>query len=134
DVERRLAGVGVEAELDAQSCPPAQAYPRPPAYPPPQGHQAYREPDADPEDTQLSDLQGRPIPPAAVGPQATEPAAPAPRYGHASPAYPDEAAVPAPPGVYREPPQGYREVPPQGSHGYEPAAAGTRADFCVRPR
>src|SRR5262249_59080218 len=99
----------------------AQYYPPPQAYPPSQG---YRPSVTDADDNQLYDLQGRPLPPAAVGPQATEPAAPAPRYGHASPAYPDEAAVPAPPGVYREPPQSYRAVPPQGSHGYEPAAAG----------
>src|SRR5215467_1208321 len=120
-----LIGLGASGgEALAQYYPPAQPYPPPQAYPPPQG---YRPSVADADDNQLYDLQGRPIPPAAVGPQATEPPAPAPRYGHASPAYPDEAAVPAPPGAYREPQQqGYRELPPQGSNGYEPAAAGTR--------
>jgi lipoprotein-anchoring transpeptidase ErfK/SrfK len=120
-----LIGLGASGgEALAQYYPPAQAYPAPQAYPPPQG---YRPPVADADDNQLYDLQGRPLPPAAVGPQATEPAAPAPRYGQGGPAYPDEAAAPAPPGVYRDPPQqGYRELPPQGSHGYEPAGAGTR--------
>src|SRR5262245_46690746 len=122
-----LIGLGASGEALAQYYPSAQPYPPPQAYPPPQGYPPHRAPVADADDNQLYDLQGRPIPPAAVGPQATEPPAPAPRYGHASPAYPDEAAVPAPPGAYREPQQqGYRELPPQGSNGYEPAAAGTR--------
>src|SRR5262249_11575256 len=122
-----LIGLGASGEALAPFDPPAQPYPPPQAYPPPQGYPPHRAPVADADDNQLYDLQGRPIPPAAVGPQATEPPAPAPRYGHASPAYPDEAAVPAPPGAYREPQQqGYRELPPQGSNGYEPAAAGTR--------
>src|SRR5262245_30943796 len=119
-----LIGLGASGEALAQYYPPAQPYSPPQAYPPPQGYPPYRAPVADADDNQLYYLQGRPLPPAAVGPQATEPAAPGPRYG--GPVYPDEAAVPAPPSVYREPPQGYREVPPQGSHGYEPAAAGTR--------
>src|SRR5262249_13453682 len=48
-------------------------------------------------------------------------AAPGPRYG--GPVYPDEAALPPPPGAYREPPQ---QGLPSGPHGYDPAAAGTR--------
>src|SRR6266545_4825196 len=92
-----LIGLGASGgEALAQYYPPAQAYPPPVA---------------DADDNQLYDLQGRPLPPAAVGPQATEPAAPTPRYGQGGPAYPDEAAAPAPPGVYRDPPQqGYREL------------------------
>src|SRR5215831_12155987 len=94
-----LIGLGASGgEALAQYYPPAQAYPPSQAYPPPQG---YRPSVADADDNQLYDLQGRPLPPAAVGPQATEPAAPAPR--HTSPVYPDEAALP-PPGTYREPP------------------------------
>src|SRR5215472_3921483 len=105
-----LIGLGASGgEALAQYYPPPQAYP-PQAYPPPQG---YRPPVADADDNQLYDLQGRPLPPGTV-PQASEPAAPGPRYGHGGPAYPDEAALPPPSGVYRDPPQqGYRELPPQ---------------------
>jgi lipoprotein-anchoring transpeptidase ErfK/SrfK len=123
-----LIGLGASGgEALAQYYPPAQAYP--PAYPPPQGYPPYRPlpPAADADDNQLYDLQGRPLPPAGVGSQATEPAAPGVRYGRGGPVYPDEPAVPPPPGAYREAPQqGYRELPPQGPQGYEPAAAGTR--------
>src|SRR6516164_5235234 len=92
-----LIGLGASSgEALAQYYPPAQAYP------PPQG---YRPPVADAaDDNQLYDLQGRPLPPGVV-PQAAEPAAPGPRYGHGGPAYPDEAALPPPPGAYRDPPQ-----------------------------
>jgi lipoprotein-anchoring transpeptidase ErfK/SrfK len=109
-----LIGLGASGgEALAQYYPPPQAYP-PQAYPPPQG---YRPSVANADDNQLYDLQGRPLPPAAVGPQATEPAAPGPRYG--GPVYPDEAALPPPPGAYREP-------PPPAPYGYERPAAGAR--------
>src|SRR5258708_36183280 len=95
---------------------PPQAYP-PQAYPPPQG---YRPSVADADDNQLYDLQGRPLPPGTV-PQATEPAAPAPRYGNASPVYPDAAGLPPPPGTCREPPPApYRD---------ERTAAGARPSY-----
>jgi lipoprotein-anchoring transpeptidase ErfK/SrfK len=117
-------------EALAQYYPPAQPYPPPQAYPPPQGYPPYRPSVADADDNQLYDLQGRPLPPAAVGPQATEPARPGPRYG--GPVYPDEAALPPPPGAYREPPQqGYREPPP-APYGYERPAAGAQPD-ATRP-
>ncbi len=111
-----LIGIGASAgDASAQYSPQPQAYP--PAYPPAQGYPPHRPlpPIADADDNQIYDLQGRPLPPAAV-----EPSAPGAPYGHAG--YPDEA-VPPPPG-YRDPPQqGYREQ--QAPQGYEPAAAGT---------
>ena len=96
-----LIGLGASGgEALAQYYPPPQAYPPqaypPQAYPPPQG---YRPPVADADDNQLYDLQGRPLPPGTV-PQATAPAAPAPRYGNASPVYPDEAGLPPPPRIF----------------------------------
>src|SRR5260221_10238216 len=112
-----LIGIGASAgDASAQYSPQPQAYP--PAYPPAQGYPPHRPlpPIADADDNQIYDLQGRPLPPAAVKPSA--PGAP---YGHAG--YPDEAVSP-PPG-YRDPPQqGYREQ--QAPQGYEPAATGTR--------
>ena len=75
-----LTGLGLSGgSASAQYYPPAQAYPPPQAYPPAQGYPAYRPlpPVADADDNQIYDLQGRPLPPAAV-----EPVAPAPRYGH----------------------------------------------------
>src|SRR6516162_2863645 len=124
-----LIGLGTPGgEALAQYYPPAQAYPPPQAYPP----QGYRPSVADADDNQLYDLQGRPLPPAAVGSQATEPAAPAPRYGNASPVYPDEAGLP-PPGAYREPAQqGYREPLPPAPYGYERPAAAAQPD-ATRP-
>ena len=114
-----LIGLGAASgEALAQYYPPAQPYPPPQAYPPPQG---YRPSVADADDNQLYDLQGRPLPPAAVGPQATEPAAPGPRYG--GPVYPDEAALPPPPGAYRDAPQ---QGSPPAPYGSPPAAAGPR--------
>jgi lipoprotein-anchoring transpeptidase ErfK/SrfK len=111
-----LIGLGASAgDALAQYYPPAQAYP-----PPAQGYPPYRPlpPVADADDNQIYDLQGRPLPPAAV-----EPVAPGARYGRGGPVYPDEAAVPPP--AYRDPPpQGYRgQSAPQG---HEPAAAATR--------
>src|SRR5215472_11414022 len=125
-----LTGLGTPGgEALAQYYPRAQAYPPSQAYPPPQG---YRPSVADADDNQLYDLQGRPLPPAAVGPQATEPAAPAPRYGNTSPVYPDEAALPPPPGAYREPPQ---QGSPPAPYGYErPAAAAQPAAPADQPR
>src|SRR5215469_3886038 len=118
-----LIGLGTPGgEALAQYYPPAQAYPPSQAYPPAQG---YRPSVADADDNQLYDLQGRPLPPAAVGPQATEPAAPAPRYGNTSPVYPDEAALP-PPGAYRG------EPPPPAPYGYERPAAAAQPD-ATRP-
>src|SRR5260370_25545978 len=64
-------------------------------------------------------MQGWPLPQGTV--QATEPAAPAPRYGNASPVYPDEAGLPPPPGTYRE--------PPPAPYGYERPAAGARPSY-----
>src|SRR5262249_43519279 len=122
-----LIGLGASGEALAQYYPSAQPYPPPQAYPPPQGYPPHRAPVADADDNQLYDLQGRPIPPAAVGPQATEPPAPAPQHDPARPATPAEARAPPPPAPSREPQQqGSRKLPPQGSNGYEPAAAGTR--------
>src|SRR6266567_8207299 len=99
-----LIGLGASAgDALAQYYPPAQAYPPPQAHPPAQGYPPYRPlpPVADADDNQIYDLQGRPLPPAAV-----EPGAPGAPDGHAG--YPDEA-VPPPP-AYRDPPQqGYRE-------------------------
>jgi len=112
-----LIGLGTSVgDASAQYYPQPQAYP--PAYPPTQAYPPYRPlpPIADADDNQIYDLQGRPLPPAAVEPHAS--GAP---YGHAG--YPDEAAPPPP--AYRDPPQqGYREQ--QAPQGYEPAAAGTR--------
>jgi lipoprotein-anchoring transpeptidase ErfK/SrfK len=111
-----LIGLGASAgDALAQYYPPAQAYP-----PPAQGYPPYRPlpPVADADDNQIYDLQGRPLPPAAV-----EPVAPGARYGRGGPVYPDEAAVPPP--AYRDPPpQGYREQ--SAPQGHEPAAAATR--------
>jgi len=113
-------------EALAQYYPPPQAYPPPPqAYP----SQGYRPSVADADDNQLYDLQGRPLPPAAVGPQATEPVAPAPRYGNTSPVYPDEAGLPPPSGAYREPPQ---QGSPSAPYGYERPAAAAQPD-ATRP-
>src|SRR6266545_3980434 len=108
-----LIGLGASAgDALAQYYPPAQAYP-----PPAQGYRPLP-PVADADDNQIYDLQGRPLPPAAV-----EPAAPGVRYGRGGPVYPDEAAVPPP--AYRDPPpQGYREQ--SAPQGHEPAAAATR--------
>ena len=118
-----LIGLGMSAgDAFAQYYPPAQAYPPPQAYPPAQGYRPLP-PIADADDNQIYDLQGRPLPPAAVGPQATEPAAPGPRYG--APAYPDEAALPPPPGAYRE--------PPPAPYGYERPAAGARPYYASPP-
>lgn len=109
--------IGLQASAGdalAQYYPPAQAYPPAQSYPP------YRPlpPVADADDNQVYDLQGRPLPPAAV-----EPAAPGVRYGRGGPAYPDETAVP-PPG-YRDPlPPGYREQ--HAPQGYEPPASAAR--------
>jgi lipoprotein-anchoring transpeptidase ErfK/SrfK len=113
-----LIGLGASAgDALAQYYPPAQAYPPPQAYPPAQGYRPLP-PVADADDNQIYDLQGRPLPPAAV-----EPVAPGARYGRGGPVYPDEAA--APPPAYRDPPpQGYREQ--SAPQGHEPAAAAMR--------
>src|SRR5262245_44431774 len=91
-----LIGLGMSAgDTFAQYYPPGQ---------PPQGYLPSRPlpPIADADDNQIYDLQGRPIPPAAV--ESVAPGA--------------EAAVPPP--AYRDPPQGYREQ--QAPQGYEQAA------------
>jgi lipoprotein-anchoring transpeptidase ErfK/SrfK len=111
-----LIGLGMSAgDAFAQYYPPGQAYPPPQAYPPAQGYLPSRPlpPIADADDNQIYDLQGRPIPPAAV-----EPAAPGGAYGRGGTAYPEQAAVPPP--AYRDPPQGYREQ--QAPQGYESTA------------
>ena len=89
-----LTGLGLSGGgASAQYYPPAQGYPPPQAYPPAQGYPAYRPlpPVADADDNQIYDLQGRPLPPAAV-----EPVAPTPQYGHGGPAHPDQATLPPP--------------------------------------
>jgi lipoprotein-anchoring transpeptidase ErfK/SrfK len=119
-----LTGLGLSGgSASAQYYPPAQAYPPPQAYPPAQGYPAYRPlpPVADADDNQIYDLQGRPLPPAAV-----EPVAPAPRYGHGVPAYPDQATLP--------PPQGYREQQaPQGYGAPNPSYASPPAGVQAQP-
>src|SRR5215208_2857966 len=67
-----LIGLGTTGNQSAQYYPPPQAYrPLPPV--------------ADVEDRQpIYDQQGRPLPPAAVGPQADEPQY-APRYSRGGP-------------------------------------------------
>ena len=144
----------------AQYYPPPQAYPPPQEYPPPaypaqQGYPSSRQqaPIVDADDAPRYDAYGRPLPPAAVAPQATEPGV---RWGRRAPVYAEEE-LPPPGTVYRDVPPGYREAPPQGypqgqpqqgypqqgypqqgypqqgspqqgypQQGYEPAAAGTR--------
>ena len=143
-----LIGLGMSAgDTFAQYYTPGQ---------PPQGYLPSRPlpPIADADDNQIYDLQGRPLPPAAV-----EPVAPAPQYGHGRPAYPDQATLPPP--VYRdgpghgspnpgyaspsagpqaEPPDGARPPMPIspgqiGAGQGDPSAAGTMAAFPpeVRP-
>jgi lipoprotein-anchoring transpeptidase ErfK/SrfK len=116
-----LTGLGLSGGgALAQYYPPA---PPPQAYPPAQGYPAYRPlpPVADADDNQIYDLQGRPLPPAAV-----EPVAPAPRYGHGAPAYPDQATLP--------PPQGYREQQaPQGYGAPNPSYASPPAGVQAQP-
>src|SRR5262245_33174457 len=119
-----LTGLGLSGGgASAQYYPPAQTYPPPQAYPPAQGYPAYRPlpPVADADDSQIYDLQGRPLPPAAV-----EPVAPAPRYGHGAPAYPEQATLP--------PPQGYREQQaPQGYGAPNPSYASPPAGVQAEP-
>jgi len=117
-----LIGLGMSAgDTFAQYYPPGQAYPPPQAYPPAQGHPSSRPlpPIADADDNQIYDLQGRPVPPAAV-----EPVAPGAAYGRGGTAYPEEVAVPPP--AYRDRPQGYREQQaPQGYPNYASPPVGT---------
>jgi lipoprotein-anchoring transpeptidase ErfK/SrfK/transposase-like protein len=115
-----LGGAGGQAL--AQYYPPPQTYP-PQAYPPwqPLPPMADADEDAPPLNTPV--LQGPPLPPVGVGPQANEPPA-GTRYGRGTPAYPADAAQPPSDGGH-----GYRSVqPPQG---YEPAAAGTHPYYGV---
>jgi lipoprotein-anchoring transpeptidase ErfK/SrfK len=135
----------------AQYYPPPQAYP-PQAYPPP-----YGSPVADTDDVQPYDppmAQSRPLPPAAVGPQANDPSALPPpgaqQYGRGAPI--EQAELPPPGTIYSAPPPGYvpmdpgarvarpyygqpadaappQAMPPQGAlpqQGYEPASSSTR--------
>ena len=81
-----LGGSGGPALAQYQPAP--QAYPPPPAYPPPQGPVLVSPPDAN-DDAPRYDAQGRPLPPAAVGPQANEP--PPVRWGRRAPVYAEEA-------------------------------------------
>ena len=131
----------------SQAYPPQQAYPRPYRPLPPL---AAADDDLPPYDQPM--VQGRPLPPAAVGRDVIEPLPP--------PGLPlgrrgvEEAELPPPGVVYREPPPGYipvdpsarvarpyygappdAAVPPPGAapqgqtpqgQGFEPAAAGTR--------
>src|SRR5262249_60462229 len=88
-----LIGLGTSVgDASAQYYPQPQAYP--PASPPTQAYPPYRPlpPIADADDNQIYDLQGRPLPPAAVGPHASgEP------YGQSG--YPVVEVTPPP--VYR---------------------------------
>src|SRR3989442_12815740 len=91
-----LIGLGASSgEVLAQYYPPAHPYPPPHAYPPPQGYPPHRPSVADADDNQLYHMQGPPLPPAAVEPQATEPAPPGPPYRHRYLAYTDDAATAA---------------------------------------
>jgi lipoprotein-anchoring transpeptidase ErfK/SrfK len=126
-----LIGLGTSGDQAlAQYYPSPQAYPPPHAYPPPQAYPSSRPlpPLAAADDGQpVYDQQGRPLPPAAVGPYADEPP-PSARYGRGGPVYPESAAPPQQyPSSPYQPDQAYREEPPpQAPQGYEPAAAGTR--------
>jgi lipoprotein-anchoring transpeptidase ErfK/SrfK len=125
---------GASSQALAQYYPPPTAYPPPQAYPPapPPGYTPYRpaRPVADADD-QVYDLYGRPVPPAAVAPQAVESQPlPAPQYGRAAPVY-QEDVIPPPAGGgqgYQPGPPPQQGYPQQGypQQGYEPAAAGTR--------
>jgi lipoprotein-anchoring transpeptidase ErfK/SrfK/transposase-like protein len=99
-----LIGLGVSGgDAFAQYYPPAQPYPPPQAYPPPQGYPPYRPlpPLADAQDDQFYDVQGRPLPPGTVVPQATDPPPPGARYGRGGSVYPEEGGT------------GYRALPPE---------------------
>jgi lipoprotein-anchoring transpeptidase ErfK/SrfK len=122
----------------------AQYYPPPPpSYPPPQAYpgQGYQPPyrplppvnvTDDPQPYDPAFVESRPLPPAAIGPQADElPPPPGNRWRRAAPVYAQdpeplpapplstyrEAPLPPPPvGAYRDlpPPPGYRDAPQQG--------------------
>jgi lipoprotein-anchoring transpeptidase ErfK/SrfK len=105
--------VGPSGQALAQYSPPSQAYPPPQAYPP-----GYRPlaPLADAEDNVPSYdppmIQSRPLPPASIGPQGAEPLPPpGAQYGRRGGAV-EEAELPPPGGVYREPPPGYVPLDP----------------------
>ena len=143
--------------------PPSQVYPAPPLYPAPQAYPAprnypgYRMPapadmDEDDDDTPSSApvIQGRPLPPAAIGPQSYEPPPPPGARWRRAPAQVEEVEVPPPAGsinrdaalppglvpkpVYPPrqaypPQQAYPQAmpPPSGAQdSYDPAAADTR--------
>jgi lipoprotein-anchoring transpeptidase ErfK/SrfK len=104
--------VGPSGQALAQYYPPQQAYPPPQAYPP-----GYRpmSPLADAEDNAPSYdppmIQSRPLPPASIGPQGSEPLPPPnAQYGRGGPV--EEAELPPPGGIYREPPPGYVPLDP----------------------
>src|SRR5262249_47250172 len=96
-----LGGAGGSALAQYYPAPP-QGYQPAQADPPPQG--AYRQlpPVAEADEAAPSygspTIQSTPLPPAGVAPQAAEPPAGAP-YGRGGPAYPEEAALPPPPGT-----------------------------------
>src|SRR6266702_1693755 len=100
--------VGPSGQAAAQYYPAPQAYP-PQAYPPAPYRPLPPLPAAAEDDAPFYDppmIQSRPLPPANVGPQAVEPlpAPPAQQYGYGLRAPVDEAELPPPGGVYREPP------------------------------
>jgi lipoprotein-anchoring transpeptidase ErfK/SrfK len=93
----------------------AQYYPPPPqVYPPPPGYRPLA-PVADAEDNapfyDPPMIQSRPLPPVSIAPQGTEPLPPpGAQYGRAGAI--EEAELPPPGGVYREPPPGYVPLDP----------------------
>src|SRR6266700_1433260 len=107
--------VGPSGQAAAQYYPAPQAYP-PQAYPPAPYRPLPPLPTAAEDDAPFYDppmIQSRPLPPANVGPQAVEPLPPPPmqqQYGRRAPV--DEAELPPPGGVYREPPPGYVPMGP----------------------
>jgi lipoprotein-anchoring transpeptidase ErfK/SrfK len=109
-----LIGLVGAGQALAQYYPPPQAYP-PQAYYPPLPPMADADDDAPPLNAPV--LQGHPLPPVGLGPQANEPPAGA-RYGHGTPAYP-------------APSSGQRYQSVQRPQGYEPAVAGTRPYYGV---
>ncbi len=136
--------------------PPPQVYPAPPLYPAPQAYPAprsypgYRVPaPADMEDddddtpSRAPVIQGRPLPPAAIGTQPYEPLPPpGARLGRRAPTQVEEVEVPPagsinrdaalPPGLVPQPVYPPRQtypqaMPPAGAQDtYDPAAADTR--------
>ena len=99
-----LAGTGGQAAAQYYPAPTPQAYPPAPYRPLPPLPTA-AEDDAPFYDPPM--IQSRPLPPAEVGPQVPPPVQ---QYGRGAPV--DQAELPPPGGVYREPPPGYVPMGP----------------------